>query len=736
MRKLLLMRGLPGSGKSTFITQNKLEPYTLSSDTLRMLYASPILEATGRPRIPGDYDKQIWQQLLDLLEKRMFRGELVIVDATHSHPRSFSNYLQMAKKHRCQVFCVDFADVPFETVMERNNKRDPYKVVPPLEMERMRDNLANSVLPKWITRLAPDDTLRAIQVMPKDVSEYKAVHHIGDLQGCFDPLQEYFAQYGIQDDELYVFVGDYLDRGTQNAQVMQWLLDNYQRPNFVFIEGNHEAHLRNWCNGTQARSREFNLATKLQLEGAGISPKKVNGFVYKLREMFYYTFHGRTVLVSHGGLSALPDNLAFVNSMQLIKGAGAYEEADLSDACFAASVPAETYQVHGHRNRESSPTRVNERCFNLEGKIEFGGELRTVTLTPAGWEERPIKSAIDARDTIIDPVGDIRGAAAENVADLIAQLRANNSIYEKTQEDTHISSFNFKRDVFYNKTWDSLNVHARGLFINTALNVVVARSYEKFFNVGERPETQPDVLAHSLAFPVKAWVKENGYLGLVGYDPERDELVFASKSSLNSDFAAWLKGHFEALLRTDEQRTAIRAYLQSDGGKTLVFEVIDPHNDPHIVAYDEARLVLLDVVSNTVHFEARPAEERVQIAELLGCPVKHLAAVLKSHEDLQGWVRATKQFDYRYNNEHIEGFVLEDAKGFMVKIKLPWYGFWRQMRTQLEHLQRGKKTTVPSLDINNELAKAFLLFLESKDAATLQDATLVGLRTEFEARQK
>lgn len=48
MRILLLMRGVPGSGKSTFIKEQGLKPYTLSADVLRLLYASPMLDNAGR----------------------------------------------------------------------------------------------------------------------------------------------------------------------------------------------------------------------------------------------------------------------------------------------------------------------------------------------------------------------------------------------------------------------------------------------------------------------------------------------------------------------------------------------------------------------------------------------------------------------------------------------------------------------------------------------------------------
>ena len=33
-----------------------------------------------------------------------------------------------------------------------------------------------------------------------------------------------------------------------------------------------------------------------------------------------------------------------------------------------------------------------------------------------------------------------------------------------------------------------------------------------------------------------------------------------------------------------------------------------------------------------------------------------------------------------YNNRHIEGFVIEDANGYMTKVKLFYYTFWKRMR--------------------------------------------------------
>ena len=49
MRTLLLLRGAMGSGKSTFIKENGLEPYTLEADRFRTLICNPPLIASNEP---------------------------------------------------------------------------------------------------------------------------------------------------------------------------------------------------------------------------------------------------------------------------------------------------------------------------------------------------------------------------------------------------------------------------------------------------------------------------------------------------------------------------------------------------------------------------------------------------------------------------------------------------------------------------------------------------------------
>ena len=63
MRVLLLMRGAPGVGKSTYIEQNGLKNYALSADDIRMMHQSPLLQVNGKECISPMNEKPVWETL-------------------------------------------------------------------------------------------------------------------------------------------------------------------------------------------------------------------------------------------------------------------------------------------------------------------------------------------------------------------------------------------------------------------------------------------------------------------------------------------------------------------------------------------------------------------------------------------------------------------------------------------------------------------------------------------------
>ena len=683
MRVLLLLRGAPGVGKSTYIKENGLENYTLSSDNIRMMYQSPMIQINGKEQIAMQNEKAVWNTLFELLEARMERGEFVVIDATNSKTNEMNRYKDLAQTYRYRIYCIDFTDVPIEECKRRNKLRPEYKQVPDTAIDKMYSRFATQKIPAGIKTLKRDE-LDKIWFKPIDLSEYKKIHHIGDIHGCYTVLQEYLKD-GLKDDEFYIFVGDYIDRGLENVEVVKFMFEISDKKNVCLLEGNHERWLWYWSHGGTGKSREFETKTRKQLEEAEVDPKIARMFYRKLGQCAYYKYHGKTVLVTHAGLSCIPENLTKVATEQMIKGVGNYGEYLEVAKSFETNTDINTYQIFGHRNTEGSPINMSSRCYNLEGQVEFGGDLRVVTLSGTNENDLVFEGHSIKNNIFKEPEKETPKEYSneeKTVMQIVDEMRHNKFINEKKYGD--ISSFNFTRDAFYKKQWDSMTTKARGLFIDTANGKVVARSYDKFFNMQERPETEFDFLKFKLAFPVTAYVKENGFLGLVSYDNATDSLLICSKSTSEGPFAELMRKSFTERVKDE---IGLKNYIKSEDC-TLVFECVDMENDPHIIKYDHSELFLLDIIKNDLKYQKKPYSEVVEIANKHGFIPKTKAFEFNDWTEFKNWYNEIQNEDYQYNGKYIEGFVIEDNNGFMIKIKLYYYSFWKKMRSVAEEVFR------------------------------------------------
>lgn len=676
MRTLLLLRGSAGVGKSTWIKENGLENYTLSADDIRMQCAAPVMTVSGKEAINPSNDKVVWKTLFNLLELRMQNGEFTVIDATNSKTSEINRYKNLCSSYKYRIFCVDFTDVPIEIAKERNLMRPELKQVPEDAIDKMYSRFETQKIPTGVTVIKPNE-LDKIWMKKIDLSHYKKIHHIGDIHGCYTALKEYFERNGgYKEDEFYIFCGDYIDRGIENAEVIKFLLSIYNKPNVLLLEGNHERLLWLWANDASSKSRDFELMTKTELDKAKIDKKAVRQLYRKIAQCAYYTYAGNTYLVCHGGLSGIPKNLTTVSTRQLIQGVGYYNDAEATAMSFVANTPEDCFLIHGHRNPKALPIQVNERVFNLEGHVEHGGSLRCVQILPNGAH-----SVYEIVNTVFNkPELSETGCVdqkKQTVGDTVLALRQNKYVQEKQYGD--ISSFNFTKSAFYEKIWDDQTTKARGLFINVPKQKIVARAYEKFFNINERPETKFDILQNKLEFPVTAYVKENGFLGLVAYNEEDNSLFVTTKSAPDGDFAHWFN---EVLIANVGLETLelIKEYSQRYN-VTFVFECVDMKHDPHIIEYAGNQVFLLDIVYNDLDFHKFPYSAVCDVANTFGLTVKEKAYVIHSWSEFFDWYYEVTDADYKYLGRDIEGFVIEDASGYMIKLKLCYYNFWKYMRS-------------------------------------------------------
>ena len=159
-----------------------LEEYTLCADTIRMLAESPVMVADKTHRVISQAnDNYVWELLYELLEKRMQRGEFVIVDATHSRSSDFSRYNKLCERYRYRKYYVDFSDVPIEVCKERNQMREAYKIVPEKTIEKIYARLKTQGKTTGYTEVNKNNFFEEIDVKLFNMDKYERINVFGDI---------------------------------------------------------------------------------------------------------------------------------------------------------------------------------------------------------------------------------------------------------------------------------------------------------------------------------------------------------------------------------------------------------------------------------------------------------------------------------------------------------------------------------------------------------------------------
>ena len=724
MRTLLLLRGIQASGKSTWIKENNLEPYTLSADNIRLNIANPVLLEDGSYEISQKYNKVTWELLYKYLEMRMQNGDFTIIDATHSDLKLLNKYKDLASIYKYTMYCLEF-DVPLEEALKRNKERDNYKYVPERVIERTYETIKkNEKLPSALKKIESIDEI--INFYTADVNQYEKVVIIGDIHSCAEPLKEVLKDFN--EETLYIFVGDYFDRGIQPVETFNIMLDLLEKPNVILIEGNHEEKsMKKFIYDEEKYTKSFEETTLLPLlkeydvDYVRASLKKI---YKKLRQCFAFEFRGKKFLCTHGGLPLVP-KLTLVSAKEMIHGVGKYETeiGEIYSENYKKGLCQGFIQVHGHRG-------VNDGQFSycLEDRVEFGGELKVLTINNEGKIKKTgIKNSVYNKGLKLPMSGAVEKVEFNTANELINEMIRHQFITVKECEHNLIS-LNFNREAFNKKKWNDLTIKARGLFVDKDSGEVKIRSYNKFFNFGER-HVNLGYLKKYATYPIRAFKKYNGFLGLASV--VNGEVVLTSKSVTSGKY----KDIFQDIWNKVESE--VRELLKQtmiENNCTAVFEVVSPEYDPHIIKYDKEHLYLLDFIENKLDLDTHNID--LEFSENLMKKVEFSSDLLTKKEELT----RLENYDELYNFlaekekslEEFEGYVLCDNSGFMFKFKLPYYNLWKTRRAWLERyrsaLVKGKKVEVTEKDEHRHFKK-FLLKL-GKDK--LQELSIIDVRELYE----
>lgn len=739
MRILILLRGAPGCGKSTFINNYRLNNYTLSTDALRLIMCNPEYDVDGNIGIGQSNNKKMFEMMNNILEQRMIRGDLTIIDATNSTRKEILKYKNMCAVYHYRLRIIDFTSVPIERCIRRNENREALRIVPEFVIHKFYERFKTETIPSGILTINYDDedALRGIFDMTARsfdlTGKYNKLSFIGDIHGCFSSLQQYTKDC-LQDDTFYVFIGDYIDRGIENDKVIKFLLKIADKENVCLLEGNHEKYLTDYAYKKDVIAEEFVTRTIPQFENAGIEQKELRKLCSKFRLCANIKFGDKLFFASHGGVPNLQEgNPIFISAKHLIHGVGKYSDAKTVADAWDKNTEENYYQVFGHRNVEKGPIKFSKRCFNLQGDVEEqteDGRLRVVeyNINNDSFSELEFNNPKYASE--------FENEKNPLIAMLVSSFRKSNYVSEKKLFN-NVSSFNFSTNVFYDQIWNKITCKTRGLFIDTIKNKIVARSYDKFFNINEREETQLDYLKQSLCYPVVSYKKENGFLGIISYVDDKLRCFSKSCDADNSEYALLFENIFLNDLNINKK--FISEYLKNTDSSMIV-EVEDPINDPHIIKYGKVRLVLLDIVKNENKFEKINYEQLIELSKKFNIDVKQKLLSINNNEELEKHIN-----DILLSN--FEGVVLIDNCGFMVKVKSDFYRTWKVCRTlSYDYLLNDKNFKIDkdrmsedNFKIVNDF-KSFLRnnILKSKNEKGLYDfpIDIISLREKFELRNE
>ena len=337
MRKLFLMYGAPASGKSYILNKLRVEDYTIEVDKVRQLFTNSqdyLIENDNDYQmtsgISSQSDHQVWDCVYDMLENRMKRGQTTFVDATHLFKRAFTMYNKLRNKYGYKVYLIDCMnpymqiaklkgldeqqtrDYLVTELIRHNGSRRNIDQVSCNVLYKYTDRYLSAVkqdkVPQWVHKLPVELAMKKkrIKLQKLDLSniykalgdyklvdtsymgKFKRIQVIGDIHGDYDALQKVFENH--QKGDAYVFVGDYLDRGTKNVEVFNFITNVLKGNNLFFLEGNHETHWQAW-ETNQKKAGQFGSVTLIELLkhfGREQVDDSIHKFYHDIKDYLYF----------------------------------------------------------------------------------------------------------------------------------------------------------------------------------------------------------------------------------------------------------------------------------------------------------------------------------------------------------------------------------------------------------------------------------------------------------------
>lgn len=190
----------------------------------------------------------------------------------------------------------------------------------------------------------------ANELIPKkNDTSYERILAVGDIHGRFDKLISLWEKISVTDNDLVIFLGDYVEGGNQNLKVLRWLMEQNLKENIIILRGNMddmfldsfaEDNLNIIYTGVFAAEQELYAAAKTEPRLV----KKVHDFLAEMPYFYKIKISGRDYIFCHAGVN--PENPQATSNDDLIWG----------DANFYKNYDGDAVIIVGHK----SPKKVRK----------------------------------------------------------------------------------------------------------------------------------------------------------------------------------------------------------------------------------------------------------------------------------------------------------------------------------------------------------------------------------------
>jgi 2',3'-cyclic nucleotide 3'-phosphodiesterase (fragment) len=138
---LILMRGAPGSGKSTLIKNSGLSNYSISLDELRKLLA-----AEEDSQLPTSVNKEAYALLYSILQTRVQKGKLIILDAVNASIDHIKDSIELVERYGYKIVYFQM-QTSLEQCLENNLCRPAYSRASEEKIRKFHDMIETTKLP-------------------------------------------------------------------------------------------------------------------------------------------------------------------------------------------------------------------------------------------------------------------------------------------------------------------------------------------------------------------------------------------------------------------------------------------------------------------------------------------------------------------------------------------------------------------------------------------------------------